>query len=89
VGDVVDAWRVEVVEPGAHLRLRSELRQPGELCLDLHVDPDVSGRGSHLRLAVRFAASGLAGVVYGRALRAAAPVVFGATARGIAAAASM
>ena len=87
VGDVVDAWRVEAVEPGAHLRLRSELRQPGELRLDLHVDPDVSGHGSHLRLAVRFAAAGLAGVVYGRALRAAAPVVFGATARGIAAAA--
>ncbi|GLZ49357.1 NAD(P)-dependent oxidoreductase [Actinomycetospora sp. NBRC 106375] len=89
-GDVVDGWCVESVAPGTALRLRSELRQPGTTTLELAVDPDVSGHGSHLRLAVCFAASGLAGVAYGTALRAAAPALFGAMARGITArAASM
>ena len=82
-GDVVDGWCVESVAPGATLRLRSELRQPGTMTLDLAVAPDVSGHGSHLRLAMCFAASGLAGLAYGTALRAAAPALFGAMARGI------
>ncbi|GAA4789031.1 SDR family oxidoreductase [Actinomycetospora chlora] len=82
-GDVVDGWRVEAVAPGSSLRLRSELRQPGRMTLELAVDPDVSGHGSHLRLSFAFAASGLAGLAYGTALRAGAPVVFGAMARGL------
>jgi uncharacterized protein YbjT (DUF2867 family) len=83
VGDVVDGWCVESVAPGACLVLRSELRQPGRTTLELAVDPDVSGHGSHLRLSVCFAASGLAGLAYGSALRAAAPTLFGAMARGL------
>ncbi|GAA4877471.1 DUF2867 domain-containing protein [Actinomycetospora straminea] len=82
-GDVVDGWCVEAVEPGARLVLRSELRQPGTLTLTLAVDPDVSGHGAHLRLDVAFVPAGLAGLVYGRALLAGAPAVFGAMARGI------
>lgn len=89
VGDVVDGWCVEAVEPGVRLRLRSEMRAPGVLTLELAVDPDVSGHGSHLRLAVRFVPTGLAGLVYGRALLAGAPAVFGAMARGIAARAAV
>ena len=85
VGDVVDGWCVDAVEPGVLLRLRSEMRAPGLLTLELAADPDVSGHGSHLRLAVRFVPTGLAGLVYGRALLAGAPAVFGAMARGIAA----
>ena len=84
-GDVVDGWCVAAVEPGSTLLLRSELRQPGRMWLELAVDPDVSGHGSHLRLAVRFAASGLPGVLYGRAIQAGAPAIFGTMARGIAA----
>ncbi|MEJ2889339.1 DUF2867 domain-containing protein [Actinomycetospora aeridis] len=89
VGDVVDGWCVEAVEPGVRLRLRSEMRTPGRLTLELAVDPDVSGHGSHLRLDVVFVPAGLAGLVYGRALLAGAPTVFGAMARGIAARAAV
>ncbi|GAA4901518.1 uncharacterized protein YbjT (DUF2867 family) [Actinomycetospora succinea] len=89
VGDVVDGWCVEAVEPGVRLRLRSEMRTPGRLTLELAADPDVSGHGSHLRLTVRFVPTGLAGLVYGRALLAGAPAVFGTMARGIAARAAV
>ncbi len=84
IGDVVDGWRVEAVEEGHRLRLRSELRQPGRMWLEFTVSPDVTGRASRLGVALCFAASGLGGAVYGRALRAGAPAVFGTMARGMA-----
>jgi uncharacterized protein YbjT (DUF2867 family) len=34
VGEVVDCWRVEEVEPGRRLRLRGELKMPGEAWLE-------------------------------------------------------
>jgi uncharacterized protein YbjT (DUF2867 family) len=81
VGDVVDAWRVEALEPGRTLRLRADLRVPGRLWLGFTVVPQ--GQGSRLEIEVGFRPSGLGGVAYGTALRLGAPLVFPSMARGI------
>jgi uncharacterized protein YbjT (DUF2867 family)/uncharacterized protein YndB with AHSA1/START domain len=63
VGDALDFWRVEDVEPGRRLRLRAEMRVPGEAWLEWTVEP----RGEHgSRLVQRslFAPRGLAGAAY-------------------------
>ncbi len=39
VGDAVDFWRVEAVEPGRLLRLRAEMRLPGEAWLEFVAIP--------------------------------------------------
>ena len=46
VGDPLDFWRVEALEPGHLLRLRAEMRLPGEAWLEWTVEPTDSG-GSH------------------------------------------
>lgn len=84
VGDVVDGWRVTDVETGHRLCLRSELRQPGRMALEFAVSPDVTARTSRLRVSMTFAASGLGGALYGRALQTGAPALFGAMARAMA-----
>jgi uncharacterized protein YbjT (DUF2867 family) len=81
VGDVVDAWRVEALEPERMLRLRADLRVPGRLWLAFTVVPQ--GGGSRLEIEVGFRPSGLGGVAYGTALRVGAPLVFPSMARGI------
>ncbi len=43
VGDAIDVWRVEKVEPGRLLRLRAEMRVPGDAWLELGVDPTPNG----------------------------------------------
>jgi hypothetical protein len=42
VGDVVDFWRVEAIEPPELLRLRAEMRLPGDAWLEwsIHASPD-------------------------------------------------
>jgi hypothetical protein len=82
VGDVLDAWRVEALEPGRMLRLRADLRLPGRLWLAFTATP--RGEGSRLEIEVGFRPSGLGGVAYGTALRVGAPLVFPSMARGIA-----
>jgi hypothetical protein len=46
VGDVVDFWRVEALEPARLLRLRAEMRLPGDAWLEWSItpglDPDVT-----------------------------------------------
>ncbi|WP_405706986.1 SDR family oxidoreductase [Streptomyces xanthophaeus] len=39
VGDSLDFWRVEEIEPGSLLRLRAEMRLPGLAWLEMYVDP--------------------------------------------------
>lgn len=39
VGDSLDFWRVEEIEPGRLLRLRAEMRLPGLAWLELYADP--------------------------------------------------
>ena len=43
VGDAIDVWRVEVVEPERLLRLRAEMRVPGTAWLELGVNPTADG----------------------------------------------
>ena len=43
VGDAIDVWRVEYIEPGRLLRLRAEMRVPGDAWLELGVDPTENG----------------------------------------------
>ncbi len=81
VGDVVDAWRVEALEPERLLRLRADLRVPGRLWLQFTLTPQ--GQGSRLEVEVGFAPSGLVGVAYGAAVRVGAPLVFPSMVRGI------
>ena len=40
VGDAVDFWRVEAVEPDRLLRLRAEMKVPGRAWLEFRVEPD-------------------------------------------------
>jgi uncharacterized protein YbjT (DUF2867 family) len=62
VGDVVDFWRVEDVEPGRLLRLRAEMRLPGDAWLEWRVEP--APGGSRLEQRAVFRPRGLLGRVY-------------------------
>ncbi|MCM2269647.1 MAG: SDR family oxidoreductase [Thermoanaerobaculia bacterium] len=72
VGDAVDFWRVEAVEPGRLLRLRAEMKVPGRAWLQFEAEalPVQSGETSRSRLVqtAHFAPKGLAGLAYWYAL---------------------
>jgi uncharacterized protein YbjT (DUF2867 family) len=63
VGDALDFWRVEAVEPGSMLRLRAEMKVPGRAWLQFEVRPRPN-RGSTLQQTAFFAPRGLAGLLY-------------------------
>jgi uncharacterized protein YbjT (DUF2867 family) len=63
VGDAVDFWRVEAVEPGRLLRLRAEMRVPGRAWLEFRAEPRDSGQ-TVLSQTAFFASRGLAGFLY-------------------------
>ncbi|MEO3749471.1 SDR family oxidoreductase [Streptomyces sp. B6B3] len=84
VGDQVDFWRVEVVEPGRLLRLRAEMRLPGLAWLELRVDEDAAAGGSRYRQRALFHPRGLAGHAYWWAISPFHAAVFGGMARTIA-----
>ncbi|MEK6629299.1 MAG: SDR family oxidoreductase [Acidobacteriota bacterium] len=52
-GEAVDFWRVTAVDPGRHLRLRAEMKLPGEALLEFTVEPvggsDDAGPADHVR----------------------------------------
>jgi tryptophan-rich sensory protein len=62
VGDTVDCWRVESIEPGRRLRLFAEMRLPGRAWLQFEVEP--AGTGSRVRQTAEFDPVGLAGLAY-------------------------
>ncbi len=62
VGDAVDVWRVERVEPERLLRLRAEMWTPGSAWLELGVDDD--GSGTEYRQRAVFFPRGLLGRLY-------------------------
>ncbi|WP_461021930.1 SDR family oxidoreductase [Thalassiella azotivora] len=86
VGDAVDWWRVEAVEPGRLLRLRAEMRLPGLAWLEMRVEPEPSGRSTFRQRAL-FHPRGLAGHLYWAVVTPFHGVVFGGMQRGIARAA--
>ncbi|GAA3490456.1 SDR family oxidoreductase [Streptomyces cremeus] len=86
VGDSLDFWRVEEIEPGALLRLRAEMRVPGLAWLELGVRQDEKGRTVYHQRAV-FYPHGLLGHAYWWSVAPFHGVVFGGMVRNIAAAA--
>ncbi len=63
VGDAVDFWRVEAVEPGRLLRLRAEMKVPGRAWLEFRAEPRDAGQ-TVLSQTAFFASRGLAGFLY-------------------------
>ena len=43
VGEPLDFWRVEAVEPARLVRLRAEMRLPGDAWLEWHIEPLPTG----------------------------------------------
>ena len=67
VGDTLDFWRVEKVEPGRLIRLRAEMRVPGRAWLEFEARPEPDGQTRLLQTAF-FEPKGLLGLVYWYAL---------------------
>jgi len=63
VGEALDFWRVEAVEPNHLIRLRAEMKVPGRAWLQFHVHPVPDG-GSLLSQTAYFAPKGLSGLIY-------------------------
>lgn len=63
VGDAVDFWRVEAVEPNRLLRLRAEMKVPGRAWLEFKVEP-IDASSSRLLQTAFFAPRGLSGLLY-------------------------
>jgi hypothetical protein len=62
VGDALDFWRVEAVEPDHLLRLRAEMIVPGDAWLQFEATP--RDGGTHFEQTAFFAPRGLAGYLY-------------------------
>ncbi len=62
VGETVDWWRVESVEPGHFVRFFAEMKVPGRAWLEFEVKPEDAG--SSIRQTAIFDPSGLAGLLY-------------------------
>ncbi|WP_027341083.1 SDR family oxidoreductase [Hamadaea tsunoensis] len=82
VGEALDFWRVEEIEPGRLLRLRAEMLLPGRAWLEMRVadGPD----GSRYQQRAVFLPRGLSGHLYWRAISPFHAVIFGGMARNIA-----
>ncbi|MGX1545589.1 SDR family oxidoreductase [Streptomyces adustus] len=87
VGDSLDFWRVEEIQPGRLLRLRAEMRLPGLAWLEMYVDADGDGRTRYRQRAL-FHPRGLLGQAYWWSVSPFHAVVFGGMARNIARAAA-
>lgn len=87
VGDSLDFWRVEEIEPGHLLRLRAEMRLPGLAWLEMYAETDDAGRTRYRQRAL-FHPRGLLGHAYWWSVALFHAAVFGGMARNIARAAS-
>ena len=67
VGDALDFWRVEKIRPKELLRLKAEMKVPGQAWLQFQVKP-VSNQQCLLAQTAFFAPKGLVGVLYWYAL---------------------
>ena len=63
VGDAVDFWRVEAVEPPRLLRLRAEMKVPGKAWLQWEINDTGDGETELVQTAL-FAPKGLSGTLY-------------------------
>jgi hypothetical protein len=67
IGDAIDFWRVESVEPDKHLRLRAEMKLPGRAWLQFETLPHEVEQTLLVQTAF-FAPKGLLGLIYWYAL---------------------
>ena len=81
-GDALDFWRVEALEAPTLLRLRAEMKVPGEAWLEFRTTTD--GEGSRLVQTAFFAPKGLWGHVYWNFLYPFHAVIFGRMVRRLA-----
>lgn len=82
VGDPVDCWRVESLEPNRRLRLFAEMKLPGRAWLEFEVEP--TDNGSRIRQTAVFDPVGLTGLAYWYAIYPLHEFVFGGMLNGIA-----
>lgn len=83
VGDAVDFWRVEAIEPDRRLRLSAEMKLPGRAWLEFVVAGDSTG--CSIRQTATFDARGLLGRTYWYSVYPLHEFVFSGMLRGIAA----
>ena len=70
VGDAVDFWRVEALDPAEPLlRLRAEMQLPGRAWLQFEVEAEPDAPGCQLTQTVFFEPKGLTGTVYWHLVR--------------------
>ena len=81
-GESVDFWRVEKVQHKRLLRLRAEMKVPGEAWLQFEIWPE--GKGSRLVQSAIFRPSGLPGTIYWYSLYPIHKYIFSAMIRAIA-----
>jgi hypothetical protein len=74
VGDALDFWRIEAIEPDRLLRLQAEMKLPGRAWLEFAVEPATGG--SVIRQTAVFDPAGLGGLLYWYALYPIHQVVF-------------
>ena len=85
VGDTVDSFRVEAIEPNRRLRLKSEMNLPGRAWLEFEVTE--TGSSTQIRQTAIFDPVGLKGQIYWYSLYVPHEFVFNGMLRGIAQAA--
>lgn len=87
VGDTLDWWRVESIEPGKRLRLAAEMKLPGRAWLEFEVQPleaeEYFRGGSELRQTATFDPLGLWGLAYWYGVWPLHQLVFAGMLRGI------
>ncbi len=82
VGDTVDCWRVEAMEPHRLLRLAAEMKMPGRAWLEFEVTRDATG--SLIRQTATFDPKGLLGRAYWYAVFPLHQFIFGGMLQSIA-----
>ncbi len=76
MGDAIDFWRVEAVEPDKRLLLRAEMKLPGRAWLQFEAFP-YEGRQTRLVQTAFFAPKGLLGLAYWYGLYPIHRIIFG------------
>jgi Protein of unknown function (DUF2867) len=84
LGDTVDCWRVEALEPARRLLLQAEMRLPGRAWLEFVVEPRANG--SSIRQTAIYDSVGTLGRAYWYLVAPLHQLVFGGMLRGIVAA---
>ena len=83
VGEAVDFWRVEALEPNRLMRLRAEMKVPGRAWLECQVKPITDGK-SLLQINALFEPKGVSGPLYWYCLYIPHVFIFSGMARKIA-----